>query len=77
MRDPIRVASCVLHSGWDHEVDEPGTVSLCTREAYEQAGVGPEDLSVIECHDASAPAELRYYEEFGLCGEGEGGILDR
>jgi acetyl-CoA acetyltransferase len=45
------------------------------REAYEKAGIGPEDLDLIECHDASAPAELAYYEEFGLCKVGEGGPL--
>ena len=39
------------------------------------AGVGPEDLNVIECHDASAPAELVLYEELGLCAPGEGGKL--
>ena len=65
----------MLRSGWDHGPDEPGTVERCTREAYEQGGVGPEDLDVIECHDASAPAELMYYEEFGLCKPGEGGAL--
>jgi acetyl-CoA acetyltransferase len=30
---------------------------------------------VIEAHDATAPAELMYYEEFGLCKEGEGAAL--
>ena len=72
---PVYVSSCVLRSGWDHGPDEPGTVERCTREAFEQAGIGPEDLDVIECHDASAPAELMYYEEFGLCKTGEGGAL--
>ena len=72
---PVYVSSCVLRSGWDHGPDEPGTVERCTREAFEQAGIGPEDLDVIECHDASAPAELMYYEEFGICKTGEGGAL--
>ena len=72
---PVYVDACVLRSGWDHGPDEPGTVEVCVREAYEKAGVGPQDLDVIECHDASAPAELMYYEEFGLCKPGEGGAL--
>lgn len=72
---PVYVASCVLRSGWDHGPDEEGTVERCAQEAYERAGVGPKDLNVIECHDASAPAELMYYEEFGLCKAGEGGAL--
>jgi acetyl-CoA acetyltransferase len=75
LRSPVRVSAVVLHSGWDHGPDEPGTVELCSREAYEQAGVGPDDLSVIECHDASAPAEIMAYESLGLCAKGEGGPL--
>jgi acetyl-CoA acetyltransferase len=70
---PVYVAASVLRSGWDHGDEDEDTVRRCVREAYERAGVGPKDLSVVECHDASAPAELIYYEEIGLCGEGEGG----
>jgi len=72
---PVRVVTSVLHSGWDHGADEPGTVEVCSKEAYEQAGVGPKDIDVIECHDASAPAELMAYESLGLCAKGEGGKL--
>jgi acetyl-CoA acetyltransferase len=72
---PVYVDACVLRSGWDHGPDEEGTVGRCVREAYEKAGVGPGDLDVIECHDASAPAELTYYEQLGLCETGEGGVF--
>jgi acetyl-CoA acetyltransferase len=72
---PVYVDACVLRSGFDHGPEEHGVVEVCVKEAYEQAGVGPEDLDVIELHDASAPAELMYYEEFGLCKPGEGGQL--
>ena len=72
---PVYVPACILRSGWDHGPDEEGTVDRCVREAYEKAGVGPDDLNVIEAHDATAPAELMYYEEFGLCKTGEGGPL--
>jgi acetyl-CoA acetyltransferase len=65
----------VLRSGWDHGSDEAGLVEVCSSEAYQEAGVGPKDLSVIEVHDASAPAELMAYESLGLCGKGEGGQL--
>ncbi|MFQ5514462.1 MAG: thiolase family protein [Myxococcota bacterium] len=75
VRSPVHVVSSVLHSGWDHAVDEPGTVELCAREAYEEAGAGPEDLDVVECHDASAPAEIMAYESLGLCPKGKGGEL--
>ena len=73
--NPVRVVCSVLHSGWDHGGDEPGTVELCAQEAFEQAGVGPQDLNIVECHDASAPAELMAYESLGLCAKGEGGKL--
>jgi acetyl-CoA acetyltransferase len=73
--NPVRVVSSVLHSGWDHGGDEPGTVELCAHEAFEEAGIGPKDLDVLECHDASAPAELMAYESLGLCAKGEGGKL--
>jgi acetyl-CoA acetyltransferase len=75
IKNPARVVSCVLHSGWDHSPDEPGVAELCAQSAYDEAGVGPEDLDVIECHDASAPAELMAYESLRLCPKGEGGKL--
>ncbi|WP_027819459.1 lipid-transfer protein [Paraburkholderia bannensis] len=39
--------------------------------AYEQAGVGPKDIDVIELHDCFAQNELISYEALGLCHEGE------
>jgi acetyl-CoA acetyltransferase len=75
IRVPVRVVASVLHSGWDHGMDEPGTVEVCAAEAYQEASVGPTDLHVIECHDASAPAELMAYESLGLCAKGDGGKL--
>jgi acetyl-CoA acetyltransferase len=75
VRAPVRVVSMVLHSGWDHSIDEPGTVEVCAREAFDEAGLGPKDVHVMECHDASAPAELIAYESIGLCAKGESGAL--
>ena len=75
IKNPVRVAACVLRSGWDHGNDEPGTVDVCGSEAYEQAGVGPKDIDVMECHDATAPAELFACESLGLCAKGECGRL--
>jgi len=72
---PVRVVNSAMHSGWNHADDEPDTVELSAREAYEEAGLGPEDLHVIELHDASAPAEIIEYEALGLCPKGEGGPL--
>jgi acetyl-CoA acetyltransferase len=39
-------------------------------EAYEQAGVGPEDLDLVELHDCFATAELVHYDNLRLCEEG-------
>ena len=75
LAEPVRVAASVLRSGWDHDAGSEGLSEVCAREAYEEAGLGPEDLSLVELHDASAPAELMAYESIGLCGKGEGGRL--
>ncbi len=42
---------------------------------YEQAGLGPKDVQVIELHDCFSTNELVTYESLGLCKEGEGGRL--
>lgn len=39
--------------------------------AYEQAGLGPQDVDVVELHDCFTPNEVITYEGLGLCGEGE------
>ncbi|MBI1885903.1 MAG: thiolase family protein [Chloroflexi bacterium] len=72
---PVFVRASVLVSGADRAPDEPGTTERAVGQAYDMAGLGPEDLNVIELHDASAPAELVIYEELGLCPPGEGGKL--
>ncbi|MEX3816210.1 thiolase family protein [Paraburkholderia sp. BR13439] len=72
---PIRVLVNVLQSGtvrplsaWDRSVTR-----LAARSAYEQAGVGPEDISVAEVHDASSFGELLQSELLGFCEIGAGG----
>lgn len=47
------------------------------RAAYEEAGIGPEDLSLAEVYDLSTALELQWYEDIGLCGTGEGAKLVR
>lgn len=75
LSSPVRVMSSVLRTGWDRSPGEGGVSDLCAEEAYEESGFGPEDLSIVELHDASAPAEIMAYESLGLCKKGEGGKL--
>lgn len=45
------------------------------RRVYEQAGLGPADVQVIELHDCFSTNELLTYEALGLCADGDGGKL--
>ncbi|WP_225097507.1 thiolase family protein [Streptomyces sp. CoH27] len=74
-RHPIRVLAAVLGTGtvrplsaWDRSATR-----LAAGRAYEQAGVGPQDVSVAEVHDASAFGELLQTELMGFCEIGAGG----
>ena len=50
----------------------PARMSIDTsRAVYEQAGLGPKDMDLVQVHDAFAIEELEYYELLGLCREGE------
>jgi acetyl-CoA acetyltransferase len=73
-KKPIRIASCVLRSGVYRLPgdDRPDSATTTANIAYEEAGVGPNDIEAIELHDAMAPAELMLYERLGLCEPGEG-----
>jgi acetyl-CoA acetyltransferase len=42
-----------------------------SKQVYEQAGVGPADLDLVQVHDAFVIEELEYYELLGLCKAGE------
>lgn len=74
-RPRVRVRSSASVSAFvgESETDTPG--ALCATTAYDEAGVSPHELDVVECHDAMAPAELLYYEQLGLCQPGEAGDL--
>ena len=69
----IRVNASSLNSGWDAAEGELPMVSSAVAELYEQAGMGAEDISCVELHDASAISEIKYYEYLGLCESGAGG----
>jgi acetyl-CoA acetyltransferase len=44
---------------------------MTTHEAYEQCGVSPAEIDVVELHDAFSIEELLYVEAMGFCGDGE------
>jgi acetyl-CoA acyltransferase len=74
----VKVSASVLTS--DPYVDGGSVqfdVNTLTRQAadkaYEQAGVAPEDLDLVELHDCFATAELRHYDNLRLCPEGGAG----
>jgi acetyl-CoA acetyltransferase len=48
---------------------------VATKRCYEMAGLGPEQVSIAEVHDATAIAEIIQIEQLGLCPLGEGGRL--
>ena len=76
----VKVRASVLTSDpySDRDLVMPD-VNACTRraatQAYEQAGVGPEDIDLVELHDCFATAEILHYENLGLCGDGEAGRM--
>jgi acetyl-CoA acetyltransferase len=51
--------------------------SAIAHAAYEEAGLGPDDLSFAEVYDLSTALELDWYEDIGLCPEGEAETLLR
>lgn len=81
---PIAIAASVLTTGLYGDQYPPGNilkslhyppsenlVQLSARQAYETAGIGPEDVDIAQVYDAVAPGELWDIEELGLCPEAE------
>ena len=74
----VKVAASVLTSDpFTEECQVQPDVNTLTRNAaeaaYETAGVGPEDLDMVELHDCFATAELIHYDNLGLCEPGGAG----
>ena len=78
---PIKVIGSALLSGDYKYLQEDITLSplgvKTAQAAYEMAGVGPEDIDLVELHDAFASEEILRYEELGICKPGEGTGLVR
>ena len=74
-RRAVKVSASILTSDpWQEACQVLPDVNTLTRnaanQAYEQAGVGPNDLDLVELHDCFATAELVHYDNLMLCDEG-------
>jgi acetyl-CoA acetyltransferase len=81
LTDAVRVGTCAVSGArWFNEEEAeraPGLLSMdlapeVFATAYNRAGIGPEDVELVQCHDAIAAEELVAYEVMGLCAPGEG-----
>jgi acetyl-CoA acetyltransferase len=76
----VRVrASALTSDPWQERDLVMPDVNTCTRKAaaaaYEMAGVGPDEIDLVELHDCFATAEMLHYENLGLCSDGEAGRM--
>ncbi len=74
-RRAVKISASVLTSDpWQESCQVLPDANTLTRQAaiqaYEQAGIGPEDLDLVELHDCFATAELVHYDNLMLCPEG-------
>ena len=79
-RRAVKISASVLTSDpWQEACQVLPDVNTLTRRAAEQAyalaGVGPEDLDLVELHDCFATAELVHYDNLMLCAPGEAGAF--
>jgi acetyl-CoA acyltransferase len=80
LKRAVRVRASILTSDpWQERDLVMPDVNSCTRlaakKAYEMAGVGPDDIDLVELHDCFATAEILHYENLGLCADGEAGRM--
>lgn len=73
----VEVLASVVQTGSNRKPEEveKHLTALAAKKAYEKAGLGPEDISVAEVHDATAVGEIIQVENLGFCDFGEGGPL--
>ncbi len=79
----IEIAGMAMASDFPSTFDDKSCIKLvgtdmtraAAQKVYEQSGLGPENVDVIELHDCFSANELVTYEGLGLCGEGKAGEL--
>ena len=74
---PARSSASRRRSSGLADDDAPAPTTLAATAAYEEAGLGPADLHVVECQDTDAARELGSCEELGLCEPGRLGRAAR
>ncbi|HWB47389.1 MAG TPA: thiolase family protein [Hyphomicrobiaceae bacterium] len=75
---PIEIRASVIEGGHLLGVREgPNTSARAARRCFEQAGVAPSDIDVVEALDYTSMAEIQLYEDFGFCASGGGAALVR
>ena len=75
LKSPLYGTVEVPHISVSGRVESPTVTMTAAKEAFEVAGVGPEDLDLVELQDTDSASEIIYSEELGLCEQGEGGRL--
>ena len=76
---PVYIAAQAMTTDFDSSFKEDSMIKMvgfdmakaCAKKVYDQAGLGPEDVHVVELHDCFTANELLTYEAIGLCKEGE------
>ena len=79
-RRAVKISASVLTSDeWTESDQVQPDVNTCTRlaakKAYEAAGIGPDDIDLVELHDCFATAELLHYDNLRLCEPGGAGAF--
>jgi acetyl-CoA acyltransferase len=69
----VKIRASILQGGTRTGTND--ITQRASKAAYTIAGVGPEDVDVVEVHDATAFGEIAQMEALGFCPEGEGGIF--
>jgi acetyl-CoA acetyltransferase len=66
-----RYGAYEVHSSWAAVDEQPAPTVFASRAAYEAAGIGPEDVDVIQLQDTDAGAEVIHMAENGFCADGD------
>jgi acetyl-CoA C-acetyltransferase len=66
-----RYGAFEVHSSWTPVEPDASPTVYASRAAYEQAGIGPEDVDVVQLQDTDAGAEVIHMAENGFCADGE------